>query len=98
MNETKTASKTIEQLQKENDILRAKLSTATIKKEFSDYFRNKDSETAKVYKNISETAKHIESKHSDILDAMKKENSDNLLTVTTFNDKVATALKRMYDL
>jgi len=88
----------IKKLQEENTRLKAVLSKVKIVKEFSDYFRNKESDTAKVYKNISETAKHIESKHSDILDAIKTQNDNKLITITKFNELVATALKEHLNL
>jgi len=88
----------IKKLEAENVRLNTVLSTAKIVKEFSDYFRNKDSDTHKIYKNLSETAKHIESKHSDILDKMYRDNAGKYITVSQFNDIVATALKQYLNL
>ena len=108
MNEQKTEAQTktvttLEELQQKNADLQASLNVATEKlknakfvKDFSDYFRNKDSNDAKVYKNISETAKHVESKHSEILDAMKTQHNNKLLTVSQFNNAVVSALKVKY--
>ena len=96
MSETKTNEMTKEQLIVALNVANEKLSNARIVKEFSTYFRNKDSEDAKTYKNISETAKHIESRHSEVLDKMKAQNDNKLLTISQFNNNVAKALKEMY--
>ena len=61
------------------------LKTAKITKEKSDYFRTANSDEKHSYRTLSETKKHLEAKHSKILDVFKKENNDKLMTSNEFH-------------
>ena len=64
--------------------------TRAVTKEFSDYFLNKKSEQ-QAYKNLSETKRHLESKHEDILKAMLQ---DKKVTNDEFNTKLVEILRK----
>jgi len=81
------------------ELLRIARSNAKKKKEFSIYFRNQNSLTAKKIESLSETARHIESNNEELLILMKKElniNVENFLTVRDFHLVVEKALIKYY--
>lgn len=80
---------TVEELKEQIVALKAVLSRAKIVKENSDYFRSNKDETPIRYRNLSETKKYMESKHSDILDTFKEQNGGKLMTSDEFHKLVA---------
>ncbi len=63
----KVAMNTIDKLKEEKAVLETRIvNTRATQKEFSDYFLNKKSEQ-QAFKNLSETKRHLESKHEDLL-------------------------------
>lgn len=65
--------------------LKAVLSRAKIIKEDSDFFKSNKNDDAIKYRNLSETKKYLESKHSDILDTMKQNNNNKMMTSDEFH-------------
>ncbi len=82
------------------EVIRVAKSEARQKKTYSDFFRNKETTTAKMFKSLSETARHVETNCSETLVAMRKELNvadTEFITVKQFNEVVAKALLKYYE-